>query len=90
VVGLDDTGAATPSGADQAVTELDATLGLRALGQTSVKDLARTSAATTQPELTLEFPSVDIPPGVHNLVVDLVVKSAAGASAPTIRDVRVA
>jgi len=89
VVGLSDTGS-PPSSADQPVTELDATLGLRALGQTSVHDLARTSAATTDPELTLEFPSLDIPPGIHNLVVDLVVKGAAGGSAPTIRDVRVA
>jgi len=63
--------------------------GLRALGQTAVQDLARTSAATTEPELTLEFPNVDIPPGIHNLVVDLVVTSAKD-SAPIIRDVRVA
>jgi hypothetical protein len=90
VVGFDDTGAALPSSGDQPVTELDATLGLRALGQSTVKDLARTSAATTQPELTLEFPSVDIPPGIHNLVVDLVVKRAAGGAAPIVRDVRVA
>jgi hypothetical protein len=89
VVGLNDTGAALTSSADQPVIELDATLGLRALGQTAVQDLARTSAATTEPELTLEFPNVDIPPGIHNLVVDLVVTSAKD-SAPIIRDVRVA
>ena len=61
-----------------------------ALGQTAVHDLARTSAATTEPELTLEFPSVDIPAGIHNLVVGLVVRGRAGGAAPTIRDVRVA
>ena len=90
VVELGAPGAAPPSSSGPPVTELDATLGLRVLGQTAVHDLAWTSAATTEPELTLEFPSVDIPAGIHNLVVGLVVRGRAGGAAPTIRDVRVA
>ena len=50
VVELGAPGAAPPSSSGPPVTELDATLGLRALGQTAVQDLARTSAATTEPE----------------------------------------
>lgn len=90
VVELGAPGAAPPSSSGPPVTELDATLGLRALGQTAVQDLARTSAATTEPELTLEFPGVEIPAGVHNLVVELVVRGRTGGAAPTVRDVRVA
>jgi hypothetical protein len=88
VVELGAPGAASPSSAGPPVTELDATLGLRALGQTAVHDLARTSAATTEPELTLEFPSVDIPAGVHNLVVELAVRGRAEGAAPTERSER--
>jgi len=90
VVELGPPGAAPASSSGPPVTELDATLGLRALGQTAVQDLARTSTATTEPELTLEFPSVDIPAGVHNLVVELAVRGRAGGAPPTVRDVRVA
>jgi hypothetical protein len=90
VVELGTPGAAPPSSSGPPVIELDATLGLRALGQTAVQDLARTSAATTEPELTLEFPSVDIPAGIHNLVVELAVRGRAEGAAPTVRDVRVA
>jgi hypothetical protein len=90
VVELGIPGAAPPSSSGPPVIELDATLGLRALGQTAVQDLARTSAATTEPELTLEFPSVDIPAGIHNLVVELAVRGRAEGAAPTVRDVRVA
>ena len=90
VVELGAPGAAPPSSPGPPVTELDATLGLRELGQTAVHGLARTSAATTEPELTLEFPGVDIPAGVHNLVVELVVRGRAGGAPPTVRDIRVA
>jgi hypothetical protein len=90
VVELGAPGAAPPSSSGPPVIELDATLGLRALGQNAVQDLARTSAATTEPELTLEFPSVDIPAGIHNLVVELAVRGRAECAAPTVRDVRVA
>jgi hypothetical protein len=72
------------------VRTLDAQLGLRALGQSSVKELARTSATTAERELTLEFAGVDIPPGVHNLVVELLVDGQVDGTPPTVRDVRVA
>jgi len=69
---------------------LDAQLGLRALGQTAVHELARTSATTAERELTLEFAGVDIPTGVHNLVVELLVEGQADDVPPTVREVRVA
>ena len=90
VVELRAPGAAPPSSSGPPAIELDATLGLRALGQAAVQDLARASATTTEPELTLEFPSVNIPAGIHNLEVELAVRGPAEGAAPTVRDVRVA
>jgi hypothetical protein len=82
VVGLDGSG-------DRA-THCTGSLAVRRLGDASAQVVARSSAATTGPELTLRFPDVEIPAGVHHLALQLDIRGRSAGLMPELRDLCVA
>jgi hypothetical protein len=82
VLGLD--------GPGEPATHCTGSLAVRRLGDTSTQVVARSAAATTGQELTLRFPDVELPAGVHHLALQLDVRGRSAGLPPELRDLRVA